>query len=1433
MTNSSSRCQILGIDIGSVAVAIAGLTADKHLLWTRYGFHHGNLKPTLAALLADIDLSPIRYIAATTSSPATLKATARYDNRIAVIAAARHFHAAVGSILIVGGEKFGLIRFDSRDNYLGYRTNTSCAAGTGSFLDQQAGRLSLQSVAELGRIAHANTGRIPKIASRCAVFAKTDLVHAQQEGYSLTEICDGLCQGLARNIVDTLFVGESPEGPIIFCGGVSRNKAVVEHIQALVGLDIQAESSHYGAVGAALTLAHEAACHSEMHIREIDDLLVHENTALSYFHHPLELRLSDYPDFNSLKQYIFRPRRDEFSIPVEVDIYRDIHLDSDDRNILQAYLGIDIGSTSTKAVITNRSGEVLAGFYTRTSGRPVSAVQNLFAAIADMLADEEGHLKILAAGTTGSGRKFTGRILGADLVVDEITAHARAAVEINPQVDTIIEIGGQDSKFTTLNNGRVTFSVMNTVCAAGTGSFIEEQASRLECPLAAYADRAVGRRAPLSSDRCTVFMERDINYYLGRGYPKDEVLASVLHAIRENYLTKVAVEGNIGNTVLFQGATAKNRALVAAFEQRLRKPIQVSPYCHLSGALGVALKLADARLTTSRFKGLNLHQKKIPIQTEVCEICSNHCKLSVAEVHGRTTAYGFLCGRDYDTRQYVNNNLSGFDLLKERKKLFSIPKSTAGPQTLTIGIPAALHLQEDLEFWQLFFHTLGLKTLTSADFSHGLRDGKHLAGAEFCAPIAATHGHILHLLDRADFIFMPFYLDHGRRGHQRRRQYCYYTQYAPTLASFIKDRSHSTKDLRNRFLTPLIYYLYGKFHARIQLYNMLKTVSARRIAFSKVSAAFEQALRMKRERLQALKQLYSRETAVAGQLHVVLLGRPYTVLSRHMNKGIPDIFSALGVKTFYQDMITVTDRAIGSIDPLLDQLHWHYAAEIVKAAAQTALNPDAYPVLITSFKCSPDSYVAEYFKQIMDRYAKPYLILQLDEHDSTVGYETRIEAAIQSFQNHHGAKRKKIAPAALKPLRKSAAIDLAGKTLMLPNWGDISLRLVVAALRREGVDAHLLEERHVSIQKSLRHNTGQCIPMNIIGQEFIDTVERHGFDPSRCILWMIRSTIPCNLGLLPMHLKHMLSKQGNGFENAEVYPGIMSFADISKKLPISIYFAYMFGGFLHKMGCMIRPYECHSGQTDAVLQQCLAILENAFLGRRSKENALAEVVERLAAIETRDPGLSPRPKVAIFGDLYARDNAVCNQNLVHQIESWGGRVVTTPYSSYIKMIARPYLRKWFVEGNYLSVLASKAMISAVTLLEKRYEKYLKLILRESEPEYNDPPEKILSRYNMRLEHTGESMENIIKIHYLLKHHPDLAMFVQTSPAFCCPSLVTEAMAKEIEKSTGVPVVSITYDGTESNKNEVIIPYLRFLQNGRHGEPYGQGGLKMRVQGATA
>ncbi|MDA3852478.1 MAG: acyl-CoA dehydratase activase, partial [Spirochaetaceae bacterium] len=725
----------LGIDAGSATVAYALINENSEILRWDYQFHKGQVEEALEKMLQREDLQNITALAVTTSTPENFNSPYRYDNQVAIIRASKERVPQLGSLLYVGAEKFGVLRFDSQGNYSRLNTNSSCAAGTGSFLDQQAGRLNLKGIEEFCSITQKNHEEIPQIATRCAVFAKTDLIHSQQEGYSLPAICDGLSRGLAKNLVETLFTGQEINSPMVICGGVSQNLPVIKHMEDLSGKKITRDSlSHiYGAYGAALGLLEEEDPKNTL--KPGGELFQKIEGKTHGLNQALELKLSDYPQFDSLKRYVRSIEGNYSMIDVEVDIYQEFPENC------RCILGVDIGSTSTKAVIIDEEAKVLAGLYTSTLGRPLEALKALLQCLDEYQETQGINLEVLGCGTTGSGRKFIGNIMGSDLILDEITAHARAAVELDSGVDTIIEIGGQDSKFTTLHNGMVTSSVMNNVCAAGTGSFLEEQAKKLNCRVTEYATRTMGVEAPISSDRCTVFMERDMNHFLNEGYTVNQVLASAVHSVRENYLQKVAPNGSMGNKIFFQGATAKNKALIAAFEQRLQKPIIVSKFCHLTGALGVALTLLDQEVGQSRFKGLELYKEEIPVELEICQLCNNNCKISIAQVRGKKVAYGFLCGREYQDKGYVNKNKSGFDLLAERRKILTVKEKKSSNYNFIIGIPGALYLLEDMFLWKSFFNLLGIKTLSSESLKNPLEQGKIHSEAEFCAPVTALHGH--------------------------------------------------------------------------------------------------------------------------------------------------------------------------------------------------------------------------------------------------------------------------------------------------------------------------------------------------------------------------------------------------------------------------------------------------------------------------------------------------------------------------------------------------------------------------------------------------------------------------------------------------------------------------------------------------------------------
>ncbi|MBW1808754.1 MAG: CoA activase [Deltaproteobacteria bacterium] len=1407
---------ILGIDVGSISLSLAAVDEQGRILQFVSRTHAGEVHKTLKDCLQILELPDDAQVVVTSSTPATIHAKHRVDNLVAAIRAAGRLHPGLRALLLVGGERFSLSFFGADGVYRESRFNSLCAAGTGSFLDQQARRLGLVDSAALAECAMQSRGDRPQIATRCAVFAKTDLIHAQQGGYPLEAICDGLCYGLAANVHDALFSGRSAPRPIVFAGGVALNRAVVKHMSEISDrqLIVDEYASIYGAYGAVLDLI-ETGRLGQKDARtgsssRLENVIGQERSKNKTYYPPLELSLSSYPEFVSLESYEYQPCHVKAVGSVEVDIYQPL----ESGQCLDVFLGLDIGSTSTKAVFlgtaddspakANEGVAVLAGFYTRTAGRPLLAIQAVFEAASNWAERSDLTLDVRGTGTTGSGRKFIGALIGADLVIDEISAHAQAAVCLDPSVDTIIEIGGQDAKFTTLSGGIVTQAIMNHVCAAGTGSFIEEQAQRLGCSLADFANRTVGQRAPLASDRCTVFMERDINHFLTDGYDLDEVLCSVLHSVRDNYLLKVAREGNIGERICFQGATAKNRSLVAAFEQKLQKPIQVSRYCHLTGALGVALELRTQSergqlAQTSRFRGLDLYREQIPIRSEICELCKNHCKLRLAEVRGETVGYGYLCGRDQEEEKFVPANRSGFDLLKARARHFHFEAHTPR-RAVRIGLPAALYMAEEMPFWKKFFDELGVATVTSRGLSDSVSQGKRLAGAEFCAPMSAWHAHVASLQDRADYIFTPFYLE-AEHPKDVRRHYCYYTQYAPALIS-----SMHKNGLAEICLMPLMHIGERQFASWSELHKSLVGALGHDLKKAEVVKAYKRAREFYDQRMADWPRVMKEQTTEPEDLAVVLLGRPYTIFMPEMNKSIPDILSKQGIKAFYQDMLDIQD--LGEVDDLVHEVEWLYSQKMLAAAETVARTPGLYPLLITSFKCAPDSCTIEYFRRVMNAHGKPYLILQLDEHDSQVGYETRIEAAVRSFRNHLLGARP-IGDRRCLPRVPVHIHKVSGRSLLVPAWDTLASPLFVAGMQNAGIDAHLIYEDDVLIQQSLGLNTGQCVPLAIIVEEFVESVKRLDLDPADCALWMPNASMGCNICFFPQYAKGLLESIGKGFEHSAVYAGETTGIEISAKGAFNSYFAYLFGGMLRRMQCKIRPYEVKAGETDRVVNKSLEIFRKAILGQRPKLKATQEVVERFLAIEVEG---EPRHQVAIFGDLYTRDNDIMNQDLIRVIEAHGGEVITTPYTEYARIIGRSYLRKWLREGLYKEVLVAAPFLFGGDLLERSYQKeFVKVLGTRPVVNPQGSVEEILARFNMRMHHTGESFDNLLKIFHLLERYPDLALFVQANPAFCCPALVTEAQAGQIERQTGVPIVTVTYDGTAAPKNDVVVPYLELAQ----------------------
>lgn len=578
-----------------------------------------------------------------------------------------------------------------------------------------------------------------------------------------------------------------------------------------------------------------------------------------------------------------------------------------------------------------------------------------------------------------------------------------------------------------------------------------------------------------------------------------------------------------------------------------------------------------------------------------------------------------------------------------------------------------------------------------------------------------------------------------------------------------------------------------------------------KLSLSDVSAALTEARTGAEVQKIEMENLFREGFEKGGDVSVVLLGRPYVVLSEALNKGIPGIFSGMGIKAFYQEMLKMDQDEDEAFEALLKKIPWHFAANIMRVAEKTCRSPNLYPVLITAFKCAPDSFILEYFKLLMNLFGKPYLVIQIDEHDSNTGYETRIEAALRSFRNHarsesHGQKPD------LGSLLPKVDTEIGGKTLLLPNWDMYVSPLIEANLKRAGYDARLLESSDLGIRKSMVHNTGQCLPINVIAQDYIDYMERHKLDPADCILWMMESKGTCNIRQYPFYIKRILENYGKGMEKAAVYSGELTHREMSLSVTYYGYFAYMLGGLFRKLACRIRPYELNHGQTDEVSDEVHTLLVEALSGGRSIDGAIKEGVRMFEEIEYEKK--KRKPKVAIFGDLYVRDNDVMNQDLIRSIEEAGGEALATPYNDYAKLTIENIFRRAIQRGEVVSTGMNRIILNLLKFMDERYYKPFAGILGPAPVIKPKELEKQLADFNIDLLHSGESYDNLLKIFYIVENYPDVALFVQTNPSFCCPALVTEAMTQKIKEYTGVPIVTITYDGTSDRMNDVIVPYIQ-------------------------
>lgn len=994
----SSAIIHIGLDIGSVSAKIAALCqADSRMRHSEYDVASLNgerlcrtsasvrgqpLKVAQQLLRDFCDACPAdaAISLSVTGSQAKLVASqlqVPYINEFKAIArGVVELAPNARTVIEIGGDGSRYLKLDAKDNLeigiLDYERNGECAAGTGSFIDQQAVRMNY-SVEEIGSLVAQAEG-CANIAGRCSVFAKTDMIHAQQRGYSPGAIFKGLCEAVVRNYKGAVLRGKHIEPPVAFVGGVAANRGVVNAILSIFHLAeedlIVPELHHFvGAIGCAVLKNGTLLTRPSL-----AKLTVGQTNAGAKSSGSLKLSTDNVRFENQRRQRVTY----------------------DDRRPIRAHLGFDIGSVSTNLVLLDEHERVIDEIYTRTEGKPVQVVQREMARWLEKWGDK---VKILSVGSTGSGRDLIGELVGADAVHDEITAHKTGAMSIakrlfNEPVDTIFEIGGQDAKFIAIDDGIVVDFSMNEACAAGTGSFLEEQAGKLGISIIdEFALLALSSDEPIKlGERCTVFMEKDVTAYMQQGREVKDIAAGLAYAVVHNYLNRVVRGRRIGDFIYFQGGTAYNQAVAAAFTKVLGKKIVVPPHNGVIGAIGAAL-LAKAKIERekgrTRFRGFDLAKADFKIRQFTCKACSNNCDIQECTIDGEKTYWGDKCSDRYRKKSKVAQKATIPNLFKLHEEW--LQEDIAGPDGLgiRIGIPKSTYYYDRFPFWRTYFKQIGAQIVLSDDTTTLLAaEGRELCIAEPCFPIVVGHGHYIDLLGKnVDYLFMPQIINSETDTPERESWVCPWGQTLPLMIrNSIDDETRV-----EQFLMPIVYFRDGIDYVKKAMHDLAKKLGVSRKSSDR---AIELAYRMQEKfrqlirdtGLQVLGSLRERQ-----QQAVVIVGRPYNIYDGGINLHVPDkLRDHYGVNVIPMDFLPL--RGI-KIEEIHENMFWNYGRQILQAAKYVGAAGNLHIIYITNFKCGPDSYIKHF---VRDAIGAPYLTLQFDDHSNDAGILTRCEAYLQS-----------------------------------------------------------------------------------------------------------------------------------------------------------------------------------------------------------------------------------------------------------------------------------------------------------------------------------------------------------------------------------------------------------------------------------------------------
>ncbi len=1373
----------LGLDIGSISINTIVMNLENDIIESTYTYCLGKpfyaLKDILKSVLSKYGTDNLQTLAftGTGGQKASDILGGRFVNEIiAQSSSVAKLYPHVKTVIEMGGEDSKLIFMEKKESISqselsDFAMNSLCAAGTGSFLDQQANRIGVSIENEFGELA-LKSEKPPRIAGRCSVFAKSDMIHLQQVATPLHDIVAGLCFAVARNFKSNLGKGKDFEKPIIFQGGVAANLGVVKAFTEILGLEKEelVIPEHYASMGAIGTLYH-----------------VLENPAEN----------PEYKGLKALDEYLRSDRKDkQYLEPLEESkaVYRkEIVFNKKEGEKLPVYLGLDIGSLSTNVILIDDKDNIVARRYLPTASKPLNAIRRGLEEIYEEVGDS---VVVKAAGTTGSGRYLTGDFIGADSIQNEITAQATAAIAYDPTVDTIFEIGGQDSKYISIENGVVVDFEMNKVCAAGTGSFLEEQAEKLGINIIKeFGELGLKSKQPAKfGDRCTVFMESDLNSHQQKGEILENLVAGLAYSIVHNYINRVVRDKPIGDKIFFQGGVTNNKSVVAAFEKVTGKKIIVPPHFDVTGAIGAAMLARNSMEAgqKSKFKGFDVSKTPYNLDKFTCKACSNVCEIQRIKIEGeeKPLFYGGRCDK-WEVEERKNKGKDIPNLYEERLELLRGDyKEDEVSDKKTIGIPRGLMIYyQQFPFWRTFFEELGYQVVISKPTDQQLvKESVEISATETCFPVSVIHGHVNDLFEKkVDHIFIPFIVNvHDKLENPTANCNCPWVQSYPFM---MRTAFPNEKD---KFLIPTLHFRWEKVLRKELSKFFKKELGIPKSQIVKAIRASQNAQYAFEEKLQ-IRGNEILNNLPENKLAMVVLGRPYNTGDKELNLKLTEKLINMDVLPIPIDFLPLDNENIFDKYP---SMYWPNGRKILQASRIVAKDERLYAVYMGNFRCGPDSFLTHYVIEEMK--GKPHLHLEIDEHGADAGMITRLEAFLDSLKGYNKIKENKATTD--KGINQIKQRSEKERTLYLPYMRDSAYALA-AACRATGMKAEVLPmQTEDDVELGRKYTNGQeCFPMICTTGSFLKKLEEPGVDPGKVSFFMPDHTGPCRFGQYNKLQRIIFDRLG--YQDTEIFSpsNENSYYGIAEgqatKFRVIVWKGFVAIDMLRKMQQERRPYEIVKGQTDKVYNKALKEVE-VSLETGAKD--ILKVME-IAAKNFREIPVTNgqrKPIIPIVGEIFMRDNAYCSGNLVKKLEDLGAETVMAPFSEWLSYSTYRYYRDSLWKDDYTGLFKSKIQEVGQKFLAKKIHNKVKDV---AEMEREVHLKEMLERCNMYVDKDYDGDPAIAMGTAAILAKKDISGIVAILPFTCLPGTLVASISQLFRKDyKNIPWENIAYDGQQDS-----------------------------------